>query len=241
MTLSRRSFLGASVAAGATPRSATPAAAYSHALDGASAGLVADALRAVGIDPRSRTMSRAIRPVTDVGSAIVGGAITTRWELSRGRAAPGAIRRYVFEPIDQAPPGSLWVIASGTTQLLSMFGDLIAMACQAKSLVGAVTDGGCRDTEAMSASGFPVFARGRVLYGPGDTIVPTAANEPVECGGVRVHPGDAVVADRDGVIVVPRDRVEEVARAARELESRESAVRRKIEEGVPLAEAYTLE
>lgn len=240
MTLSRRSFLGASVAAGATHRTASPAA-YTHALDGASAGLVADALRSVGLDPRAHTLSRAIRPVTDVGGAIVGGAVTTRWELARGKAAAGAIRRYVFDPIDRAPPGSIWVVASGTTQLLSMFGDLIAMACQARSMVGAVTDGGCRDTEAMTASGFHVFARGTVLYGPGDTIVPTAANGPVQCGGVSIHPGDAVVADGDGVIVVPRRRVDEVARAARELESKESDVRRRIAAGISLAEAYSLE
>ena len=69
---------------------------------------------------------------------------------------------------------------------------------------------------------------------------PVGANVPVVCGGVAVHPGDSLVADRDGVIVVPKDAVDEVAKAKEELLQKEAEVRRKIENGEALARAYSL-
>jgi 4-hydroxy-4-methyl-2-oxoglutarate aldolase len=121
-----------------------------------------------------------------------------------------------------------------------MFGDLIGLACQRKGLAGAVTDSGCRDVGEMDAIGFPVFAKGTVLYGPGDVIRPVAADVPVVCGGVDVHPGDVIVADVDGVIVVPKAAVRDVARAKEDLLAKEADVRRKIESGETLAAAYSL-
>jgi len=185
-------------------------------------------------------MSTDIRPVAGHAGPIMGPAVTTKWELTREGMSSAAIRRFVFEPVDDAPAGSIWIIESGTERLLSMFGDVIALACQRKGMSGAVTDSGCRDVAAMESYRFPVFAKGTVLYGPGDAIRPVAANVPVVCGGVDVRPGDVVVADNDGVIVVPQDALVEVARAADELQKREDETRQKIEAGIPLAEAYTL-
>ena len=92
----------------------------------------------------------------------------------------------------------------------------------------------------MSGHGFPVFAKGTVLFGPGDVIRPVAANEPVVCGGVDVRPGDVIVADEDGVIVVPQEALVDVSRAVDELLTKEADVRRKIENGETLASAYSL-
>jgi len=210
-------------------------------LRGANASLVADALRAVGHDPKKLTMSSDIHPLTSSGAPVAGAAVTTQWEVNRGEGMePGAIRKFVFEPIDAAAEGSVWIVASGTDRLLSMFGDLIGLACERRALAGAVTDSGCRDIAAMEAYGFPVFAKGTVLYGPGSVIRPVAANVPVVCGGVTVRPGDLVVADVDGVIVVPREAAADVARAKDELLEKENGVRAKIERGVPLAKAYSL-
>jgi len=185
-------------------------------------------------------MSTDIRPVAGHAGPIAGPAVTTKWELTREGMSSAAVRRFVFEPVDEAPAGSIWIIESGTERLLSMFGDVIGLACQRKGMSGAITDSGCRDVAAMESYGFPVFAKGTVLYGPGDAIRPVAANVPIVCGGVDVRPGDVVVADGDGVIVVPQDALVEVARAADELQQEEDDTRRKIEAGIPLAEAYTL-
>ena len=144
-------------------------------LEGASASLVADALRKVGLDPRRLTMSTDIRPVAGHDGPIAGPAVTTKWELTREGMSGPAIRRFVFEPVDDAPAGSIWVIESGTERLLSMFGDVIGLACQRKGMSGAITDSGCRDVAAMTSYGFPVFAKGTVLYGPGDAISPSCA------------------------------------------------------------------
>ena len=130
--------------------------------------------------------------------------------------------------------------ASGTDELLSMFGDLIALACARQGLTGLVTDGGCRDLVSMQAIGVPVFARGTCLYGPGTAIRPVAANVPVICGGVEVMPGDVIAADLDGVLVIPRAVVPDVARLRAELERKEDETRRLIEDGGSLRESYLL-
>lgn len=242
MPMTRRALLKTSAALAVSPKLAStrPTQTAAADLEGATASLVADALSAAGYDPRAQTMSRDIRPVTMPGEIVIGPAVTTKWELAREGMMPGAIRRFVFEPVDRAPAGSVWVVASGTDQLLSMFGDLIGLACQRNGLAGAVTDSGCRDVGAMDAIGFPVFAKGTVLYGPGDVIRPVAAEVPVVCGGVEVNPRDVIVADVDGVIVVPEAAVSDVARAKDELLAEEAEVRRRIEAGDALAEAYQM-
>lgn len=235
--MTRRTLLKASAALASAPGLAVSQEA---SLGDTTASLTADALRAAGYDPRELTMSHDIRPVTTPGAILVGPAVTTQWELTRGGTEAQAIRRFVFEPVDRAAPGSVWVVESGTDQLLSMFGDLIGLACKRQGLAGAVTDSGCRDVGAMDAIGFPVFAKGTVLYGPGDIIRPVAADVPIVCGGVPVRPGDLVVADIDGVIVVPKEAIDAVTRAQRDLLAKEADVRRKIENGETLARAYSL-
>lgn len=235
--MTRRTLLKASAALAGAP---AVAASQEPSLGDTTASLTADALRAAGYDPRELTMSLDIRPVTTPGATAVGPAVTTKWELAREGMAGDSIRKFVFEPIDRAAAGSVWVVESGTDQLLSMFGDLIGLACKRQGLAGAVTDSGCRDVGAMDAIGFPVFAKGTVLYGPGSIIRPVAADVPVVCGGVAVSPGDIVVADVDGVIVVPKEAIGAVARAKNELLAKEEVVRRKIESGETLARAYSL-
>ena len=170
MHMTRRSLLKGSALLAASPSGAQPTAA---SLEGASASLVADALRKVGHDPRRLTMSTDIRPVAGHTGPIAGPAVTTKWALTReGQEGMSsvAIRRFVFEPVDDAPAGSIWIIESGTERLLSMFGDVIGLACQRKGMSGAITDSGCRDVAAMESYGLHVFAKGTVLYGPGDAM-----------------------------------------------------------------------
>jgi 4-hydroxy-4-methyl-2-oxoglutarate aldolase len=230
--LSRRSFLGAGGGAFLAP---APQSAETP-----SVSLLADALRQVGRDPGELALSPEIKPLTSPGVTILGPAVTTKWEPGRGVPASDAVGRFVFQPIDDAPAGSIWVVASGTGELLSMFGDLIALAAKRRGILGAVTDSGCRDVATMDSIGFPAFGKGTVCFGPGDVITPVDANVPVVCGGVAVSPGDLVAADRDGVLVIPRDAIDAVLAACRDLQKREDSVRRQIERGVPLRRAYSL-
>jgi regulator of RNase E activity RraA len=232
----RRSFLGVSAGAalvsGVQPREPMTV----------TVSLLADALRGIGRDPTKHALSTDIKPLTGVRGTVFGPAVTTKWEPGPGGAGgeEDAVGRFVFQPIDDAPPGSVWVVASGTDEIVSMFGDLIALAAKRRGMAGAVTDSGLRDVAMMESIGFPVFGRATVPYGPGDVIHPVAANVPVVCGGVEIRPGDFVAADADGAIVVPREHVADLEAKADELLARENGVRRAIEDGAPLRRAYNL-
>lgn len=242
--ITRRSLLkaGAALAVGSGAPLATVASQEDEpwrSLQGASASVLTDALGRAGYDPRKQVMSTDINPVTKGDQTIVGPAVTTKWETAHAGYEPDAVTRFVFQPLDEAPAGSIWVVASGIDHLYSMFGELIVMACARNGMVGAVTDGGCRDITGTDELNFPVFAKGTVLHGPGNVIRPVGANVDVVCGGVPVRPGDVIAADVDGVLVIPKEAVPEVARFKQELLEEEIEVRRRIENGVPLASAYS--
>ena len=244
--ISRRIFLGLSGALAAVSGLSTSAvvakntAAGSSVISDASVSLIADALRKIGQDSRKLVMTTDIKPLVDIGRTVIGAAVTCKWELSRGKGNADDIRRFVFRPLDNAAPGSMWVVASGTSQILSMFGDVIARACLRNGLVGTVTDSGCRDIKAMKEIGFPVFGKASVPYGPGNIIRPVTANEPVICGGVEVHPGDLVAADSDGVIVIPKALIEELKESVEKKAVHENDMRRKIDAGESLEKTYSL-
>jgi len=245
--ISRRIFLSLSSALAAAFGLSTSAAATKETTAGSSAimpgvsvSLIADALRKIGQDPVKLAMTTDVKPLVNVGSTIIGPAVTCKWEVARSKGSADDIRRFVFRPLDDAAPGSMWVIASGTDHILSMFGDVIARACFRNGLVGAVTDSGCRDIEAMKSIGFPVFGKASVPYGPGNIIRPVAANEPIICGEVEVHPGDLVAADSDGVIVIPKAVIDELKLSIVERAAHEKEMRRKIDSGESLEKTYTL-
>ncbi len=200
--------------------------------------LIMDALLRLGHDRTSLAMSRGVRPMIPARGTIAGPAVTTKYEESDTPTTRDDIRSYVFRPVDEAEPGSVWVTASGTSEVLSMFGDVIVLACRQKGLAGLVTDGGCRDIEGMEEVGLPVYAAGICLYGPGSVIRPVAANVPVVCGGIEIAPGDVVAADVNGVMAFPREALPDVIQKIGELGEKETRSRRAIEEGRPLETAY---
>ncbi len=208
------------------------------ALKDAPTTLIMDALTRLGHDRTRLAMSRSVRPMIPATGTIVGPAVTTKYEESDAPTTRDDIRSYVFRPVDEAEPGSIWVTASGTTEILSMFGDVIVLACRQKGLAGLVTDGGCRDIEGMVEVDLPVYAGGICLYGPGSVIRPVAANVPVVCGDIEITPGDVIAADVNGVMAFPRDALTDVVRVIAELRVKESSSRRAIEEGQPLETAY---
>lgn len=209
-----------------------------QALKEAPTPLIMDALTRLGHDRNQLAMSRGIRPMIPARGTIVGPAVTTKYEESSLPTTRDDIRSYVFRPVDEAEPGSVWVTASGTREILSMFGDVIVLACRQKGMAGLVTDGGCRDIEGMEEIGLPVYAAGTCLYGPGSVIRPVAANVPVVCGGIEVAPGDMVAADVNGVMAFPHETLTDVIQKIGELGAKETRSRRAIEQGQPLETAY---
>ncbi|QWF20603.1 ribonuclease activity regulator RraA [Nocardioides sp. LMS-CY] len=136
--------------------------------------------------------------------------------------------------IEEAPPGSVLVIdAFGSTRASSM-GDMMATRLRQRGVVGVVTDGGYRDATGIAATGLPCYQTGGAPPATPIALHPIALDEPVGCAGVAVYPGDIVVGDRDGVVVVPRHLVVEVAQAAYDAHQYEQFAELQIGAGRPI-------
>ena len=109
----------------------------------------------------------------------------------------------VHKALQLAEPGDIVVVSTNGNTTSAVFGELMCRTAIARGLGGLVVDGAIRDAEGMTALGFPAFSR-TVTPGSCDKDGPGEINVPVSCGGVAVHPGDIVVGDRDGIVVVPR-------------------------------------
>ena len=127
-------------------------------------------------------------------------------------------------------PGDLVVVALSSDCDDGLFGELLATSYRARGAVGVVIDAGCRDTAEIEAMRFPVWARAISAKGTAKATV-GSVNTPVICAGALVRPGDVVLADRDGVVVVARERAAEVASAAKERAKREEELRRRLAAG----------
>ncbi|WP_200889630.1 RraA family protein [Cohnella kolymensis] len=143
-----------------------------------------------------------------------------------------------LDAIDESEEGSVIVIGvEGSDRNVAVWGGLMTAGAYVNNLAGAVLDAGVRDvTEIRRDYGFPVYARS---VSPGTTLgryKTEAMNVPVECGGVTVNPGDLIVADIDGVVVVPQKHVDQVLERALEIEQREAEQAKYIRETKSLRE-----
>lgn len=135
----------------------------------------------------------------------------------------------IHAAVEQCREGDVLVVTTSSECRDGLFGELLAVSLRSRGVRGLVTSTGVRDTAALTAMGFPVWSAGVSAQG---TVKASAGavNVPVVVGGTVVRPGDAVVADDDGVVCVPRDAVLDVlaaarARAAREDETRSALAR----------------
>jgi 4-hydroxy-4-methyl-2-oxoglutarate aldolase len=166
-------------------------------------------------------MSHEMRPVSPTKFA--GPAVTVllkREEHKEGSKASEGM----LEAIDNAKPGSVYVMVLEDGADFAGMGALMATAMKYRGLAGAVIDGGVRDTPQIRRLQFPVFSRGVV---PSTTINHfrfAGVNIPVNCGGVRVNAGDIITADEDGVAVVPRAKADEVLKKAQALDDTEHSM-----------------
>ncbi len=186
--------------------------------------VVADAMERAGV------MVSAIKPVS--GKRFVGLALTVQ-------LYPGDLVD-CLDALAAAQAGDAIVVdARGETET-SVWGGLMAGLCQQKGVAGAVVDGAVRDIDEIRDLGFPLWARAvvpRSTHSPySKRLGPIKINVPITCGGVLVYPGDIVLADEIGVVVVPRQDAERVLKKAEQLAENEEKIRKRIREGKCLEE-----
>lgn len=127
-------------------------------------------------------------------------------------------------------PGDVLVVACSSENADGAFGELLATSLKARGAKAVVLDLGCRDAAEITALGFPVWSRAISAKGTVKASL-GSVNLPVVCAGVHVNPGDAIVADDDGVVVVPRAEAANVARAGAEREAKEAESRARLQKG----------
>ena len=127
-------------------------------------------------------------------------------------------------------PGDIAVLATSADNTDGMFGELLATSFRAHGAIALVTDAGCRDTAELHAMNFPVWSRAVHAKGTVKATV-GSVNTPIVCAGVLVHPGDVVIADDDGIVIVSKAQAAEVAAACAAREAKEAATRKRLAAG----------
>jgi 4-hydroxy-4-methyl-2-oxoglutarate aldolase len=197
------------------------------------AAVVCDALDALGFPHQSPRVP--ITPLTTTG-VLIGRCKTTLW-AAMAHADP---RPYELElkAVDSCQPDDVLIAAAGGSKRSGLWGELLSTAARKSGCVGAIVDGAVRDTVKMRAMGFPVWARGTCLYDSKDRNRVIDFDVPVEIDGVRFSPGDLVVADADGIVVVPREVEEAAVQNAWNKVHAENEVREAIASGMTAAAAF---
>jgi len=138
-----------------------------------------------------------------------------------------------------APAGCVLVVSHEGDNCCGGWGEIASVAAMARGLRGLVTDGAVRDSEACQALGFPIFSQGTSIRGT-TKAHPGAVDVPVVCAGALVHPGDYIVADGEGVVVVPRDQARDIMRRAQERDSREREIMARLRAGELTVDLFDL-
>lgn len=192
-----------------------PDPAVVKGFEGIPTGVVSDAMG------RGNSMAAEIKPVWP-GAKVLGPAFTVR-------TFP-ADNLMIHKAATLAKPGDVLVVNAGGYKDAAVFGDLLGYSCKVHGIAGLVIDGATRDADGLAAVGFPVFTRAVLPMGPFKDS-PGSINLPISCGGIAVRPGDIILGDADGVVVIPQEHAAEILAKAQAGLAKEQQLRERITQG----------
>lgn len=198
-------------------------------------GNIADALWAMGL---LTAIHHEIRPIfTPIHLA--GRALTIKVERMKREGDKENVSTIAKE---NSRPGDVIILACGGYEHgdTVMWGENSMTACHVRGALGAIIDGGCRDTARIRELKIPLFTRAISPGGRRGVLYAVDHNVPVTCGGIRVRPGDIVIGDDDGVCIIPKEIEEEALRVVKFYGERDQAVAPALREGKSVAEAYAI-
>ena len=195
--------------------------------------IISDVLDGMGV--RGQAMGIDIRPVHD-DMVLVGIAATMlmadQYDYEKDTFS------LQFQAIDSLKEGEVMMVAAKGTERAALWGELLSTAARYRGARGVVIDGVARDIKLIREMGFPVFAKGVNPISSKGRVIAVDSACPVEISGVMVHPGDLVVADIDGVVVVPKGLIDEVVEKALEVAASETLTRDELRKGMGLYDVF---
>ncbi len=195
-------------------------------------GFVTDAMGRLGL----AGWSEGVLPLSPTARKIVGRAVTLRYGPKRGA---GAKMPSQYQVIREARPGDVLVVAAEGTPCW-LLGENVCHTAQYQGLAGIVVDGCVRDADEIAEMEMPVFAKGAGIRPFSTHLELTAVNEPVEFAGTQIRPGDIVIGDGDGLVIVPPERAEDVLFQVRDIARLEKEQEEAIKRQVPLDELHEI-
>lgn len=171
-----------------------------------------------------------LRPIVE-GTPFCGTAFTVHYSPC------GEVKGSVGDFLDDVRPGQVVVIDNGGRNYCTVWGDLMTYTSCRNKISGTVIDGVCRDLPLIRELKYPIYTKGGYMVTGKDRVYVDAVNEPVAVSGVQVKPGDIILGDDSGVLVIPSGRAAEVLQVAREIEAKEAGIMQGLREGKTLKES----
>jgi 4-hydroxy-4-methyl-2-oxoglutarate aldolase len=204
----------------------SPEHALSQRLARISTSTVSDALDRLGFAGGCL----GIKPICP-GRRMAGPAYTVRY------VPVGEVSGTVGDYIDEVRPGDVIVLDNNGRLDCTVWGDILTVSANLRGIAGTVIDGVCRDVPGIREEGYPLFARDAFMMTGKDRVMVEATGVMVSIGGRQVKPGDILVGDDTGVVVVPHEKAAQVLESALRIEEAEDAILASIRQGLTLTEA----
>jgi 4-hydroxy-4-methyl-2-oxoglutarate aldolase len=166
-----------------------------------------------------------------LGKKMVGPAFTVKY------IPIGEDKGTVGDYIDDCQSGDVVVLDNAGRTTGTVWGDILTYVATAKGIAGTVIDGVCRDVDGIRELGYPMFSRGHYMVTGKDRVMVKSVNETVAISDIQVRPGDLIMGDESGVLVIPRNRADEVLSVAKEIDAAEQLILNEVKNGSSLGDA----